>query len=250
MPDANFRTSFLGLMLRRSPVLIAAMLLGALGAVFLADTGESDGPQYESRALLIASRWELRIEGLSRMIETVLQTDDFRQQLQVTSPTAFADPGLFDDAVTLVPVQDTVAVWVEATADSAELAQIRANATADTLVVELNRLGTDIGLFTVQDRAPLPTTPVAPELNTGMLVSLGLFAGLALGSGVAVAWPDRERQAAEASKMLEPVQDLGAAGEGQQRAVFSKSMEDQEAVPNIHLRPDDQLLPPPRHRRS
>ncbi len=187
------RSSLLGLLLRRFPLVLAFAILGALAGAALSGSGSSGAAEYESRALVVATTWELRIEGLPRMVETVVQTNGFREELQRSDADAFAGSADFDQAVVIVPVQDTVAVWLEARANTPELAQRRANLAGDVLVGELNRLGPDIGTFVVQDRAFLPVARVEAELATPLMIALGALGGLTIGTGIAVAWPDRER---------------------------------------------------------
>lgn len=194
-----FRSSLLGLLLRRYWIVLAFGLLGALAGFALSGSDGNEPTEYESRALVVATTWELRIEGLSRMVDTVVETNGFRQEIQRADAEAFTGSADFEQSIEIVPVQDTVAVWLEARAGTPELAQRRANLAGDVLVTELNRLGDDIGTFVVQDRASLPTAPVKPELAMPIMIALGALGGLTIGTGVAVAWPDRDRRRLEAT---------------------------------------------------
>lgn len=196
LPNSNDpqRTGLLGLLIGRWWLVLLATAVGAGAGLYLAESADRDGPVYESRALVVATRWEQRIEGLARLVETVLQTNDFREQIRQADNEAFPRATTFGDEITVVPVEDTVAVWLEATASDPEVSERRANVAAETLVSELNRLGEDIGTFSVQDRARAPERPVGSDLPREALMAIGALGGLAIGSGLAVALPDRRRR--------------------------------------------------------
>ncbi len=185
--STDFGRSLIGLLVKRLHWLVAFAVIGALLGYVGTDQNKAEG--YEARTLVVAKRWEQRIESLSRLVETVIQTGNYQEQLRSLDEEAFPASTTFDRTVDVVPVQDTVAVWVEATASTPELAQRRANTAAVTLVVELNRLGQDIGVFTVQDRARVPNEPIENDLDPVMAAALGALAGLILASGLSVAWP-------------------------------------------------------------
>lgn len=181
--------SLLALLLRRVPLILSCAAIGAAAGVVLSGFGSSQPPEYESRSLVVASSWELRIEGLPRMVETIVETTGFRQEIRRADDTAFARSADFDRFIQIVPVQDTVAVWLRARGESPEMAQRRAEVASGVLAAELNQLGTDIGVFVVQDEANLPHSPLREGFSLPVMFILGGFGGLLLGTGLAVAWP-------------------------------------------------------------
>ncbi len=142
------------------------------------------GTTYRARAFVAATTLTLRTDQLPRLATAVFTSTAVAESAVLRGGLPYDAEDLIPKYAQIDPVADNVVIFVDGLASEPRLAAQVANATAFALVDELNKLGTGIGTFALQQPADVPTRPVSEpalplplvaSIAAGPLVALGLI---------------------------------------------------------------------------
>lgn len=200
--------------LRRRKAIVAAVALAVVAStgLFLATQEES----YEARASVallpdadnpsLVPFYSQAVESLLPTYARLIESRSFLNQVAADLPYDISGSAL-GQSVYGAPVPDIGVIELVATDPSPAVAQAMAQGVADEFVSQLS----DNGILTVRviDPARLPSEPLAP--SPAVVLAVGLFVGLAMGSGAGVAW-DRAFGRIETSEALASASRLTVLG--------------------------------------
>ncbi len=149
---------------------------------------QAPAPEYEASALVVANQLAIRPEGLPRFAEAVFQSGAVAERA-TSGPDAlpFRASRLIPEQARLEPFENTVIMAVVGKSEDPQLAAAIANRVATEFLGELAKSGPGVGVFSVQDTARPPDTPLArPSGLEGAAV--GFVAGVALAGGLLALW--------------------------------------------------------------
>lgn len=178
-PDAVSRLAwafrrYLGLVF--GLILLMVVLVAVLTPAAPAD-------EYESRALVVAQRLEgVRAEHLPRMAEAIFTGNNVARQTVAETDLEIRPQELVPLYAEIEVVEGTVVMRVIGRSVEPRLAADIANAAAQALVDELERLGPDVGSFALHETAPVPQDPAPGPMRPPPLL-LGLLTGVIFGLG-------------------------------------------------------------------
>lgn len=137
---------------------------------------------YESAAVVTARELTIRTEELPQTAAAIFNAGPVANAAVEATGAPYDPVVLIPDHVRLEPVEATIVLRVVATDPDPELSAALANAAADALVDELQRLGAGIGRFAIHTQAAVPQVPE----SSGPLdpVLIGILAGLVFGVGM------------------------------------------------------------------
>jgi hypothetical protein len=180
-PDAVSRLSWA--LRRYAGVVVGATVLTALLVQLIAPPAEPE--EYHAPALVVAQQLEgVRAEHLPRMAEAIFSGNNVAQETVRRTGLPIRSDELVPDYAWVEVVEGTVVMRVLGAAEDPRLASAIATTAAETLVDELNRLGPGVGVFALQEPAPVPEDP-APRPRRIPPALLGLVGGVILGVGLA-----------------------------------------------------------------
>lgn len=158
-------------------IAVALTLSGPARALF------ASTPSYESSALIVAQELQIKPEQLPRTAEAVFNGGS----VAAAVADELGDPSLANRLIPrrirLEPLNDTIALRIVGRSDDPDRAARFANLGADAFLTELNRLGSGVGVFALQDQARAPerqakvASPVVPLV-------VGTAGGVILGIGL------------------------------------------------------------------
>ena len=134
------------------------------------------GTTYRARAFVVATTLGLRTDQLPRLATAVFNSKAVAESAVLAGELPYDAEDLIPTHAQIDPVEDNVVIFVDGVAREPAVAAQVANATASALADELNKLGTEIGTFTLQQPADVPTRPVSEPA-----IPLPLVAGMAGG---------------------------------------------------------------------
>jgi capsular polysaccharide biosynthesis protein len=161
---------------------LAAILAVLIAVAAAAVVGVNQQTLYEAEALAVASELEIRVESFPGTVTAIFEGGPVAEITAANAGTGIDPDDLIPEIITVSPIENTGVVAINALHPDPELAQRYANAAADALVEELNRIGPGLGVFVVHSAARLPDGPVPePFLQRaliGILVAVVFVVGL------------------------------------------------------------------------
>jgi capsular polysaccharide biosynthesis protein len=171
--------------LRRYAAVIAVAVLVAVALTLSGPARALLTParSYESSALIVAQELQIKPEQLPRTADAVFNGGS----VAATVAEELGDPSLANrlipSRIRLEPLNDTIALRIVGRSTDPDGAARYANLGADAFLDELNRLGSGVGVFALQDQARPPerqaksASPIVP-------LTLGTAGGVILGIGI------------------------------------------------------------------
>jgi len=184
-------------------IALAAVLavLIAVGAAAIVSANQQT--MYKAEALAVASELEIRVESFPGTATAIFEGGRVAGITATNAGTGINPDDLVPEIITVSPIENTAVIEIAALHSDPELAQIYANAAADALVEELNRIGPGLGVFVVHSPARLPDAPVpSPFLEgalVGILAALVFVVGLVVLLTVISAWRRGQSDASDAA---------------------------------------------------
>jgi hypothetical protein len=164
-------------------VLIGVGLAVTIAVIAIGELSRPDEPVYHAEALVVANELAIRVESLPRTAVAIFDSSSVAELAATLSGTEIDPDYLIREIVSAEPVENTNVIKVDAIHTDPELAALYANAAAEALAQELNRIGAGLGSFSLHVRAEVPDTPIpAGRLQ---LILAALIAGAACAMGAA-----------------------------------------------------------------
>ena len=182
--DSSHSSSSPGTGLRRHwLVLIGLGLAVVIAVVTIGELSRSAEPVYHAEALVVANELAIRVESLPRTAVAIFNSSSVTELAATLSGTDIDPDYLFREIVSAEPVENTNVIEVDAVHTDPELAAAYANAAAEALAQELNRIGLGLGSFSLHVPAEVPNAPI-PTGRLQLAVA-ALTAGIAAAVGAA-----------------------------------------------------------------
>jgi hypothetical protein len=165
---------------------LPAFLLAPLVLAAVALTAAQDQePEFQARALVVATASEVQLAVLPRFGEAVFNSGAVARSISTLPGVSVAANEVIPDLLSLTAQQDSITFTVVGHSDDARQAAAIANTGAIAFTAELNKPGEGVGAFEVLARA---VPPLQPQNGPGLARTLaGAFlAGCVLALGVLV----------------------------------------------------------------
>ena len=168
--------------LRRHWAVVAASVL--LMTFALPWALRSGAPDYQASALVVAQAPGIPEEALPRYAEAVFASGPVVQRVAAVLEVPPDPDELVPDKISLGTAQNSIVLTVNGFDSDPELARRLADEAAAAYLVELNKPGPELGVFTLQSSAAPPLQPVDRGPGTVLSACIGALAGAALGLGL------------------------------------------------------------------
>jgi len=166
-------------------VVLAILVVAATLATMMAAVSRQDA-QYEATSLVVANDVRLRPEQVPRFAQSVFDSGAVAQTVTLREGLEQDYRTLNPAAIWMDPVPDSITFLVHGRSPDPLQAARLANAASTAFVEELNKVGQDVGTFSVQDTADAPLTRTPTGLGTSLAVMIALAAGGVI--ALAVVW--------------------------------------------------------------
>ena len=204
-------------LLRRWLWLWAILVVGVTAAVVISSTVDNE-TLYKTEALVVATELTVRVDSFPGTATAIFEGGTVAELAADRAGTGIDPNDLIPDIATISPVDGTSVIRVRALHQDPNLAALYANASAEALVEELNRVGPGLGVFAVHAGASVPRSPVpnsvveaaAQGIVIGSVLVYGLIALLAV---VTSTRKSRAERAAWAASPTSEIVGIGKAFE-------------------------------------
>lgn len=200
-------------LLRRRMWLWVLLIVAIAATIVIAATASAE-TLYEADALVVATELEVRVDAFPGTATAIFEGSAVAEAAAAAANTGISADDLIPDIVDISPVDGTAVVEVFAKHPNPELAALYANAGAQALVEELNRVGPGLGAFSLHSPARVPVDPIpysiveatAKGLVIGSVVVYGLIALIAV---LAASSRSRAERAAIAATPTSAISGIG-----------------------------------------
>lgn len=153
-------------------IALAAVLAILIAVAAAAVVASNQRPTYEAEALVVASELGIRVESFPGTASAIFEGGPVAELTAATAGTGIDPDDLIPEIVMVSPIENTAVVAITALHTDPVLAQTYANAAAEALVEELNRIGPGLGVFVVHSPARIPEAPISDSFLERALVGV------------------------------------------------------------------------------
>lgn len=158
------------------------VVCAVVGGVLLPALRTMQPVTYEAKALVVADTLELSSAALPRFGAAVFSSGAVARS--VASDVGGDPDVLIPERLDVVTAQDSVVFQVIGRDRDPVVAERLANSAADAFLIELNKSGSGVGSFSLQDEAQVPTVPADSGPGPAVSAATGALAGTVLGFGL------------------------------------------------------------------
>lgn len=176
----------LGWALRHYAAVVLAILVVATALATLMAAVSRQDAQYEATSLVVANDVRLRPEQVPRFAQSVFDSGAVAQTVAQREGLDQDYRTLRPSVIWMDPVPESITFLVHGRSPDPVQAARLANSASLAFVEELNKVGQDVGTFSVQDTADAPLAPTPTGLGTSLAVMIALAAGGLI--SLAVVW--------------------------------------------------------------